>query len=546
MEEPGELRERVGSAPVGVRRSGAVSASSEGPAPAETGAAGTGQGGAGGWRSVDFGELEKRSVGIRNAVRQGLGAAIRAPAPSRPRLWHNQTLRVRRFGQEPSSLLLEDADTLVSQMPDPPPPGVSWRRLLAVLCVTVAYISIGAAVFHAIDGPRMAKISAAARGWCMQLAQFCKPALDAVRETPTWRDLNVTQQEALIHALSTGCPTEEPQGGETSTWNCNLPREVLGAVPRSGSDPAEPRGYVARGAQDWEKQEFSTTNPPSYNYCGAWLMSFLMIATIGYEGVRPFSKEAKIYAVFHLAAGVPLYFYLLGVIAKFYERTEFLTRRSRREAARSVGDYLRRICCRSEATLHERPPVSAGPPLLIIFVPGSILAALSILCLLAGIDHVIPRSRDVNEAFVTPKVGFWNSVYASYTSLLTVDAFFEGVLYATPLDNNLSLRWVKAILFFVLITIGMSVLWFLVSVLVFGLDAGFDKTAGMYAQITIGGLESLPSGGGSSGQGMFQASAPSPNEVLNWSMPSPESRPAVPPTPEDVQIKSTRSSERKK
>ena len=130
---------------------------------------------------------------------------------------------------------------------------------------------------------------------------------------------------------------------------------------------------------------------------------------------------------------------------------------------------------------------------------------------------------------MTPKVGFWNSVYASYTSLLTLDSVLA--LYVVPLDHRTSIRWVKSILFFVLIVLGMSILWFLVSVLVFGLDAGFDKTAGMYAQIALGGLEGFPSGEGSSGQGVLLASAPSPNEVLNWNMPSPESRPVMPPNP---------------
>ena len=476
--------------------------------------------------SVDLGELEKRSVGLRNRVRQGLGAAIRAPAPSRPRVWGKQPLRVRRFGPDPNSLLLEDPDSLVSRMANPSPPGVSWRRLLAVFCVTVAYISIGGAVFHAIDGPRMAKIAVAAREWCGQLSQICKPALEAVKSTPMWRDLNATQQETLIDALGTGCPTAKPQGGDTSQWNCNLSQEVLGLVPQRKGTSAEPLPF---GYQDWEEQQWRTTNPPSYTYCGAWLMSFLMIATIGYEGVRPFSNDAKIYAVFHLAAGVPLYFYLLAVIAKFYERTEFLTRRSRREAARSAGDSMRRICCRSESPQLERPPVSNGPPLLIVFVPGAILSAIFILCLLGGLDLVIPLSREVSGAFVTPKVGFWNSVYSSYTSLLTVDSVLA--LYVVPLDHRFSIRWVKSILFFVLILLGMSILWFLVSVLVFGLDAGFDKTAGMYAQIALGGLEGFPSGEGSSGQGVLLASAPSPNEVLNWNMPSPESRPVMPPNP---------------
>ncbi len=522
MEEPGELRERVGSAPVGIRGRGAVSSvSSEGPPAAEVGAAWTGSRAGGGWMSVDLGELEKRSVGLRNRVRLGLGAVIRAPAPSRPRVWGKQPLRVRRFGPDPNSLLLEDPDTLVGRMADPSPPGVSWRRLLAVFCVTVAYISIGGAIFHAIDGPRMAKIGVAAREWCVQLSQVCTPALEAVKNAPAWRDLNATQQEALIHALGTGCPTEKPQGRETSKWNCNPPLELLGLVPRREGTSAEP-------LLEWE---WGAMNPPSYTYCGAWLMSFLMIATIGYDGVRPFSKEAKIYAVFYLAAGVPLYFYLLAVIAKFYERTEFLTRRSRREAVRSVGDSLRRICCRSGSPQLERPPVSDGPPLLIVFVPGAILSAFSILCLLGGIDSLIPLTKEVPGEFLTPKVGFWNSVYASYTSSLTVDSFFEGELYVAPLDPKIYIRWVKSILFFVLIVLCMSILWFLVSVLIFGLDAGFDKTAGIYAQITLGGLEGLPSGEGNSGHGVLLASAPSPNEVLNWNMLSPESRPVMPPTP---------------
>lgn len=66
----------------------------------------------------------------------------------------------------------------------------------------------------------------------------------------------------------------------------------------------------------------------------------------------------------------------------------------------------------------------------------------------------------------------------------------EGALYKTPLEKSVPYRWLKVIIFFVLIVLGMSIMWFLVNSLAFGMDQGVDKG---YATIglALGGHEGL-------------------------------------------------------
>ena len=496
----------------------------------EVGGGASGRGG----RSVDLGaldngEVERQSVAVGDVVRRGWGAFLNARAPSRPR-WSTRPLQVRIHASNESYLLNEvDVASVLVNAPGALP-GVSWRRVLAVLAVTIAYISIGAAVFLAIDRPYMKNIGVGERRWCSELVDLCGPALEAAKNASIAGGLNSTQQAMLLSALSHGCPNVPLQGQKVVSWNCFIPPEerILAYDDEFNfSDGPGDNG----DAQAWVSGHWwVSANPYSYTYNGVWLMSFLMIATIGYEGVRPFSNNAKIYASFYLAFGVPLYFFLLGVIAKGYERVEFVSRRPRREAARRCRDAVRngvRLLfrfCRNVGDAQsgpERSPVTAPPsdrpPLLIHFVPCALAVSFANLCLLGGLDNLLRTEGD-------SECSFWNAVYLSFTSLLTVDAFFDGVVYNTPLQASPLLQWGRTIIYFVLIVLGMSILWFLVSCLIFGMDT----VDGLVVNFTMDGLRSSSTSThlSGSGEGVLLTSAPSPGEVLQWGMPSPESRTA--------------------
>ena len=489
--------------------------------------------------ALDFGEVERQSVAVRDVVRRGWGAVLNARAPSRPR-WNARPLQVRIHNE---SYLLDEVDVASVLLHAPGAlPGVSWRRVLAALAVTVAYISIGAAVFLAIDGPYMKTIGVGVRRWCAELEDLCGPALEAAKNASVAGGLNSTQQAVLLSALGSGCPNVPLQGQKVVSWNCFVPRVQLIMAYDDGFNVIEAPGDNADPA--WVSGHWwVNANPYSYTYNGVWLMSFLMIGTIGYEGVRPFSNDAKIYASFYLAFGVPLWFFLLGVVAKGYERAEFVSRRPRREFARRCRDAVRNGVlllfrpCRTVGEAQsgpDRPPVTDRPPLLIHFVPAAFAVSFANLCLLGGLDTLLRTDRDSDYSY-------WNAVYESFTSLLTVDAFFDGVVYNTPLESSLLLQWGRTIAYFVLILLGMSTLWFLISCLVFGMDSvdslvvnfAIDglRSSGTSTHLSGSG-EGAGGGGGRGGSesesagGVLLTSAPSPGDVLQWSMPSPESRAA--------------------
>ena len=67
----------------------------------------------------------------------------------------------------------------------------------------------------------------------------------------------------------------------------------------------------------------------------------------------------------------------------------------------------------------------------------------------------------------------------------------------------------------------MSILWFLVNSLAFGMDQGVDKG---YATIglALGGHEGLLTGDDSSSRGLILERAPAPGAVFRWGAPSPQ------------------------